>query len=349
MSYVGFSKVLKSYVDYQSDVFVMKDASENDVNFNYFLGREVSGGNNNGGVDSSGNNNDTLVRYVRIENRTGNGQYLQLREVEAYDNTNTNVALFKPATQSSSLENKRFAPQAVDGVKVVSSEKMALTANGNNEWWEVDLVSDFNIQYIKVYNRVDFNLQSRLNDFRLVLLNENREELFRFNFEDGLNEYTIFVSYGGIVQEQEPYNVALDTNGGVATQSSRYGTNDDNYAIYSNNGIKDGDYRIASVTEERTGEWLRIDFNGKKRVEKVVYYTLQESWAVNRWKQYRLELLDEDDNVLTSVLTADYNDVNKKVEIPFSNVMNVKAVRLVSISDTSVQLKELEVYGIDIN
>ena len=29
--------------------------------------------------------------------------------------------------------------------------------------------------------------------------------------------------------------------------------------------------------------------------------------------------------------------------------MNVKAVRLVSISDTSVQLKELEVYGIDIN
>lgn len=193
MSYVGFSKVLKSYVDYQSDVFVMKDASQNDVNFNYFLGLPSGSGDNNNG-DSSGNNSDTLVRYVRIENRTGNGQYLQLREVEAYDNTNTNVALFKPATQSSSLENKRFAPEAVDGVKVINSEKMSHTAKGNNEWWEVDLVSNFNIQSVKVFNRAD-GYMSRINDFRLVLLNESREELFRFDFEDGLNEYTIFVSY----------------------------------------------------------------------------------------------------------------------------------------------------------
>ena len=343
MSYTGYPKALEQYLEYNKKIFELKDESGNDIDMSYILGTSLGDG------DSGGDSNTkNLVRYIRIENRTGNAEYLQLRELKAFNSNFFNVAQFGTASQSSRLDVDRRGPEfGNDNDITIDSEFLAITSNGDDEWWEVDLLQNYDIGYVEVYNRAD-GFSDRLNQYKMVLLNEDRAELFSYDFENGEDLYQITIPELQAPAAQEPYNVALDANGSVATQSSRYGVNDDNYAFYANNGVTIGNFGIASHTNFGLGEWLRIDFEGIKQVERVVLYTLDESWYVGRWQQLKVELLDVSDNVLNSVFTADYTEVNYQVEIPFFSTINVKAIKITTISDdVPVQLKEVEVYGID--
>lgn len=94
------------------------------------------------------------------------------------DNTeNTlNVALKKPASQSSVYIENGFhhsASLAVDGNKDgrIWRKSMAITRQDTNAWWSVDLLGDYVIKEIVLYNRQDC-CQSRLADFKVQLLDD---------------------------------------------------------------------------------------------------------------------------------------------------------------------------------
>jgi hypothetical protein len=81
-------------------------------------------------------------------------------------------------------------------------------------------------------------------------------------------------------------NVALATNGGVATASSSYAstpTEDDSPAT-ANNGDRTGKVgSIPSVWNDAAPantfpDWLQVDFNGSQTIEEIDVFTIQDNW-----------------------------------------------------------------------
>lgn len=80
-------------------------------------------------------------------------------------NSPTNLALFKPTNQSTTITANSVegsANKAVDGntdgtffTNPISESSVAATTNENEAWWEVDLGEDFNIESVKAWNRTD--------------------------------------------------------------------------------------------------------------------------------------------------------------------------------------------------
>ena len=115
-----------------------------------------------------------FARFVRIQ--LPHRGTLTLAEVQIFDN-GTNVALEKKTTQSSRSDN---AYKAVDGrTDGVYNRGSATHTNEreNSPFWEVDLLGEFPIDRIIVWNRIDC-CWDRLKDFTLSILDSNREPLF---------------------------------------------------------------------------------------------------------------------------------------------------------------------------
>ncbi|MBN9522140.1 HEAT repeat domain-containing protein, partial [bacterium] len=118
-------------------------------------------------------------RYVRIE-LPGKQRTLTLAEVEVISD-GKNVALKKPATQSSTGYGG-VAARAVDGNTSGSygDGGQTHTQEGTDApWWEVDLGGEFPVETVRVYNRTDGNLGSRLSNFTLKVLDADRRAAFQ--------------------------------------------------------------------------------------------------------------------------------------------------------------------------
>jgi F5/8 type C domain/Right handed beta helix region len=76
----------------------------------------------------------------------------------------TDVALGRPATQSSDYSSKYPAANAVDG----NTGNFADTKDENQPWWQVDLGADRTIDQLAVYNRADC-CQDRLADYYVLV------------------------------------------------------------------------------------------------------------------------------------------------------------------------------------
>ncbi|HEY1172811.1 MAG TPA: PVC-type heme-binding CxxCH protein [Verrucomicrobiae bacterium] len=117
-------------------------------------------------------------RYVRIElPRKGT---LTLAEVQVFSGGN-NIALKGKAKQSTTSHGGD-AKRAIDGKIDTNYGSGTLThtqENSDNPWWELDLGSDQTIENVAVWNRVEGGLETRLNDFTLVVLDGNRAEVFK--------------------------------------------------------------------------------------------------------------------------------------------------------------------------
>ncbi|WP_020469056.1 PVC-type heme-binding CxxCH protein [Zavarzinella formosa] len=117
-------------------------------------------------------------RYVRIE-LPGKQRTLTLAEVEVISQ-GANIARNGKATQSS-VSNGGTPDRGIDGKKSGSygDGGQTHTREGtDNPWWEVDLGAEYPIETINVFNRTEGNLGSRLNNFKLVVLNNGRREVF---------------------------------------------------------------------------------------------------------------------------------------------------------------------------
>jgi len=130
---------------------------------------------------SSNGEKGTKARYVRIE-LPGNQRILTLAEVEVYSG-GVNIAPKGTATQSSTAF-KANASRAIDGNKNPSFTAQGQThtkQTTKNPWWQLDLGRDIEIEKIDIYNRIEGNLGSRLNNYSLILLDDAGVEVMKLD------------------------------------------------------------------------------------------------------------------------------------------------------------------------
>lgn len=98
-----------------------------------------------------------------------------------------NIARGKQASQSSTAFGGD-AQRAVDGNtnNAYWGSSVTHTAFQDNAWWQVDLGKDENIGLVRLYNRGDGEVASRLSNFDVVLTNNQGQEVERKHY-DSLN------------------------------------------------------------------------------------------------------------------------------------------------------------------
>ncbi|WP_370977929.1 discoidin domain-containing protein [Agaribacterium sp. ZY112] len=80
----------------------------------------------------------------------------------------TNLALNKPATQSSNYNNNFPASKAVDGLSTGDAGDFNHTLSEANPWWQVDLGAVSTISTIEIYNRTNC-CSNRLSNFHVLV------------------------------------------------------------------------------------------------------------------------------------------------------------------------------------
>ncbi|MEZ6117944.1 MAG: DUF1553 domain-containing protein [Pirellulaceae bacterium] len=118
--------------------------------------------------------NGQAARYLRILN-PGSNRILSLAEVEVF-HQDQNMAADGQASQSSTAYGG--SPQrAIDGNTDGNYDANSVTHTDteSDPWWELDLQKARTIDRIVVWNRTDNQLQSRLQNFSIQLLDEERQ------------------------------------------------------------------------------------------------------------------------------------------------------------------------------
>ena len=119
------------------------------------------------------------ARFVRVE-LPGKDKMLQLAEVQVF-NGKENVAVKRPAKQSS-LYTDAAASRAVDGNTdgIYAKGSVAHTSGQDSDpWWEVELAGDLPVERVVVWNRTDGAVGKRLDGFRVVLLDDKRQTVWK--------------------------------------------------------------------------------------------------------------------------------------------------------------------------
>jgi hypothetical protein len=125
-------------------------------------------------------------RYVRIE-IPGKDKILSLAEVHVFSGKE-NIAGTGEATQSST-ELEAPARLAIDGKTDGNFNERSTThtAKSENPWWELDLKAVQQIGRIAIWNRTDNNTHTRLADFRVSILDEQREAVWENQIKESPN------------------------------------------------------------------------------------------------------------------------------------------------------------------
>ena len=124
------------------------------------------------------------AKFVRVTNR-GKQKFLSLAEVQVFSN-GKNIATEGVASQNSTGFGGT-AELAIDGDTngdFSGGKSVTHTNTADDPWWEVQLSEAVAIEKVVVWNRTDNNLQSRLKDFTVELLDENREVLSTKRFDE---------------------------------------------------------------------------------------------------------------------------------------------------------------------
>ncbi len=116
-------------------------------------------------------------RYVRVESK-GQKRYLHLAEVQVLSGAE-NAALKGKASQIST-DFGGEAALAIDGNtngQYYEGKSVSHTAEGDDPWWVVDLLSLMPVDKVVIWNRTD-GAGERLAKSRIVLLDENRQPVW---------------------------------------------------------------------------------------------------------------------------------------------------------------------------
>ncbi|MGB3607523.1 HYR domain-containing protein [Psychroserpens sp.] len=156
--------------------YSVTDASGNSINVTQLITVEDTinpnaiciGGTTTIQLDSSGNGS---ISTTDVDNGSNdNCGAVDLSFVGGTPDLSNNIALGKPASQSSNYDSGNSYPASfgVDG----NTGNFTHTQSSNNigSWWEVDLQADFEIGLIRIWNRSNC-CQNRLNDYRITLYN----------------------------------------------------------------------------------------------------------------------------------------------------------------------------------
>lgn len=127
-----------------------------------------------------------VARFVRVD-LPGQQKMVSLAEVQVFS-AGQNIATSGKATQSST----DFAgpPEyAIDGNTDGHYENKSVThtAVSDNPWWELDLTKDVSIDRIAIWNRAGDGLYQRLANFRLSMMDANRNVIWSQNIAEPPN------------------------------------------------------------------------------------------------------------------------------------------------------------------
>lgn len=120
--------------------------------------------------------NPVKARIIRIE-LPGRDKILSLAEVQVFSGE-TNLALQGSASQSST-DYEGPAQLAIDGNTdghFFNAKSTTHTKTEKDPWWEVDLGAEHKIEKVSIWNRSDGTVYSRLNNFRILLINETKNK-----------------------------------------------------------------------------------------------------------------------------------------------------------------------------
>jgi hypothetical protein len=115
----------------------------------------------------------------------------------------TNLALDGVATQSETTTPQWIleASRAIDGDisgSFAGGDGSISHTTGTNPWWQVDLLSDKEIDGIKIYNRTDNGSKENLSNFTVSVINANGIEVFSETFSD-YPDQSLVVETGNII------------------------------------------------------------------------------------------------------------------------------------------------------
>ncbi len=135
-------------------------------------------------------------RFVRIE-IPGEQKILSLAEVQVFRGAD-NLALAGKASQSSTDYGgeAKLAIDANTGGDFFEQKSVTHTKSEANPWWEVDLGAMQAVERIVIFNRTDGDTESRLNHFRVALLDEARQPVWQTDVADAPNP-SLALTLGG--------------------------------------------------------------------------------------------------------------------------------------------------------
>ena len=119
------------------------------------------------------------ARFVRVE-LPGAKKMLQLAEVQVFSGAE-NIAPKGVASHSSQYQDAA-AKRANDGNTDGDYKKGSVShtsGNDNDPWWEVDLKAAKPVDRVVVWNRTDGNVHTRLEGFRVVLLDDKQQIVWK--------------------------------------------------------------------------------------------------------------------------------------------------------------------------
>ncbi|MDP7204801.1 MAG: DUF1549 domain-containing protein, partial [Pirellulaceae bacterium] len=129
-------------------------------------------------VDHSESRPRRMGQFVRLD-LAGEGKMIHVAEIEVLQD-GTNIARQGKATQSST-DFGGPPERAIDGNTdgEYAGNSVTHTKISKDPWIEVDLGGPEAIDLVRIWNRTDNSLQSRLNGFTLSILDENRELVWK--------------------------------------------------------------------------------------------------------------------------------------------------------------------------
>ncbi|MDB4384291.1 DUF1553 domain-containing protein, partial [Akkermansiaceae bacterium] len=134
-------------------------------------------------LSSGGKSSSKRGRFVRIE-LPGNSKIIHVAEVQTFDTAGVNVALKGKAKQSTTGYGGD-ARLAIDGNTngIFTAKSTTHTNDGDKApYWEVDLGAEYDLSRLAVWNRTDNKLQSRLDGFKLSVLDAKRVPVWEQTF-----------------------------------------------------------------------------------------------------------------------------------------------------------------------
>lgn len=151
-------------------------------------------------------------RFVRITASCNNDNWLQISELQVFDENGNNVAKGKKVSARDSWPDSRARPDnAVSGNANIKPHPMIYHSGSPcNSWWMVDLGQDVNITKIVYYNRQDC-CQGRINGALLDGLGVNGEILYRAVMNADMVQ-TFQVTDNNMVDLNTMWNKGVKTN-----------------------------------------------------------------------------------------------------------------------------------------
>ncbi|HZN60550.1 MAG TPA: DUF1553 domain-containing protein [Planctomycetota bacterium] len=213
-------------------------------------------------------------RYVRID-LPGAGRILSLAEVQVLSR-GVNQALKGQASQQST-DYSGDAARAIDGKTDGNYDAGSTThtENTTDPWWEVDLKSSHPIERVVVWNRTDSNLQSRLEGFRISVLDEQRAVVWK-SAPQKAPAASVSVDTGGAraVAFRAVVEDPVADGSGADSVISEAGGGKKGWAVPSASPLPEGAARSAALTllaasaaKEPAGARLRVVVDVRARGE----------------------------------------------------------------------------------